>query len=634
MKLPRTLPGSRVQPYSRADAPYFRSPGFFIRVGGLGVLVLVALGLLVLRAWSVQILHGKEYTSVATSQSFRTVDLVGPRGAIVDAHGRKLATTTGRIVITADIAALGTIDTTGWHATADGWKELQRFARFSKTPVHTLVLRIKRSVTRSPFAPATVLSHPPEALWSYLAERTKDYPGFSATALPSRAYPQGGFGSEFLGLLGEVDPTMLKEPRYANAKAGEIVGVSGVEAFYDKALNGGFDRARVRVDSMGRVVGPLVHGKTPDLPTLQLTIDSRLQRAAEKAVRDGMQDAIAAGHHPTGGSAVVMDPYTGAILALASDPNYDQVKAATDPKYNASLYTNPQKLLVNRAIAGVYPTGSTFKPIIAEAALASGLITPSTSLLCSGSFDLGGYVFRNVEAGVFESMTLPTALSQSCDTWFYRLGDLIWHHDPADKAMLIQRWARKFGLGTTPPVDLTGAASGFVPTPAWFQRTQKYPWPEGQTVNLSIGQGQLQVSPLQLAVAYSTIVNGGSVVQPHVGKAILHGSVATPLRFKPVRKLHLVDTWAIKQGLYEAAHSGTSAAIFGSFPISVSGKTGTAEAPPYDDHSWYASYAPSNHPKIVVITMIEHGGFGAEAAAPAAKEIYEAYFHIKPGTAG
>jgi penicillin-binding protein 2 len=460
------------------------------------------------------------------------------------------------------------------------------------------------------------------------------FPGFKVEALPARSYPQGVFGSEFLGLLGEVDQRMLGEPRYAHAKAGEIVGVSGVEAAYDDRLNGGFDRARVRVDSMGRVVGPLQQGRSKSLPTLQLTIDARLQRAAEKAVRDGMQDAIKAGHHPTGGSAVVINPWTGAILALASYPTYNQVAASNNPEYNARLYTDPRHLLVNRAIAGVYPTGSTFKPIIAEAALATHLITPYTSLLCSGSFNLGGYVFRNVEAGVYESMSLPTALSQSCDTWFYRLGDLFWSRNPAGRGLQIQQWARLFGLGATPPVDLTGAAPGLIPTPSWFLKANGFPWTEGQTINLAIGQGAIQVSPLQLAVAYSAIVNGGTVVRPHVGGAIVRGAAVEPLRFKPVRRLHLVDTWAIKQGLYDAAHQGTSAAVFGTFPIAVAGKTGTAEAPPGDDHSWYASFAPFGHPKIVVVTMIEHGGFGAEAAAPAAKEIYEAYFHIKNPSTG
>jgi penicillin-binding protein 2 len=232
-------------------------------------------------------------------------------------------------------------------------------------------------------------------------------------------------------------------------------------------------------------------------------------------------------------------------------------------------------------------------------------------------------------------MSLHTALSESCDTWFYRLGDLIWSHDPADRGMLIQRWMRKLGLGATPPVDLTGAASGLVPTPSWFLRWNRFPWTEGQTVNLAIGQGAIQVSPLQLAVAYSALVNGGTVVRPHVGGAVVRGSVVQPLRFRPVRHVRLVDTWAIKEGLYEAAHTGTSAAIFSRFPIPVAGKTGTAETlPGQDDHSWYASWAPASHPKIVVVTMVEHGGFGAEAAAPAARDIYAAYFHVKNPSTG
>jgi penicillin-binding protein 2 len=635
--LPRSLPSRRrPEPYSRADAPYFRSPGFFIRVGGLGAAVLLALGLLALRAWSVQILHGHQYTAVATSQAYRTVDLIGPRGAIVDSHGRKLATTSGSVVVTADVAALGSFDRTGWHASPTGLRALHRFAKLAHVPVRTLVTRIKRSTVRSPFAPAVVLAHPAGPLWSYLAERAPEYPGFSATAIPARSYPQGAFGSEFLGLLGEVDSTMLGEPRYAHAKAGEIVGVSGVEAYYDSLLNGGFDRARVRVDSMGRVVGPLERGRTKSLPTLQLTIDARLQRAAEKAVRDGIADAIRAGHHPTGGSAIAIDPWTGAVLAMASYPTYNQVEATQNSKYNARLYTDPRHLLLNRAIAGVYPTGSTFKPIIAEAALASGLITPSTPLLCSGSFALGGTVFHNVEPSVFESMSLPTALSQSCDTWFYRLGDLIWNHAPAQQGKLIQQWARKFGLGSPTGIDLTGDNAGLLPTPGKaFLKSNGFPWTEGQTINLSIGQGELLVSPLQLAVAYSAIVNGGTIVRPHVGGAIVDGAIVRPLHYKAVRHLHLVDTWAIKQGLYEAAHTGTSAAVFSTYPIPVAGKTGTAETGTgRDDHSWYASFAPFGHPKIVVVAMIEHGGFGAEAAAPAVREIYDAYFHVKDPPTG
>jgi penicillin-binding protein 2 len=601
-------------------------------VGGLAALVGIAICLLVLRAWSIQVLHGPAYTSLANQQSFRTVDLVGPRGQIVDAKGRPLAGTTGHIVVAADVSALGSVDAHGvWSASAEGMRALDRLSRLAHVPVPTLVERIRRSIVRSPFAPAVVLPRPDSGLAFYLAERGSAYPAFKVTATVSRSYPQGGFGSEFLGLLGEVSKPELGSARYAHATSGEIVGQSGVEAVYDSLLNPGFLRARLRVDSQGRIAGPLTVPAVKALPTLQLTIDAQLQRATEAAVEHGIALSQQLGYHPTGGSAVVMNPWTGGIYALASVPTYNQVEAAKSPGYLQHLYTDPQDLLVDRAIAGVYPTGSTFKPIVAEAGLSLGVITPSTPLLCSGTFNLGKFVFRNVEAGIFESMSLPTALAQSCDTWFYRLGDRIYGSDPAKQGTAIQQWARKLGLGTRTGIDLTGDSAGLVPTPAWLKKQPGHSaWYEGQTINLAIGQGYLQVSPLQLAVAYSALANGGTVVRPHVAGAVVRGQTTTKLRFPPVRHVKLVDVDAIRQGLYEAAHTGTSASVFANFPVPVAGKTGTAEAPPGDDHSWYASWAPAgNHPEVVVVVMIEHGGFGVQAAAPAARDIYKAFFHLK-----
>jgi penicillin-binding protein 2 len=630
--LPRNLSGGRrLQPYSRADAPFFRSPNFYVRIGGLAVLVGIALCVLVLRAWSIQILHGPQYTSLANGQAYRTVDLAGPRGAIVDSKGRKLAGTTGRIVIAADVASLGTIDKTGWHATADGLTSLRRLSRLSNVPVKTLVLRIKRSVIRSPFAPATVLPRPTNGLIGYIDERQSRFPGIKTTTQVSRSYPQGAFGSEFLGLLGQVSDQMLASPHYKHAKPGEVVGTSGIEAEYDKLLNGGFQHARLRVDSQGRVVGPLEYNRAGKaLPTLQLTIDAKLQRAATNAIKHGLALAHANGHSDANAAAaVVMNPWTGAVYALASYPTFNQVAAARDPQYLASLYrdggNNPR--LYNQATQGVYPTGSTFKPIVAEAAMQDGLLTPYTPKLCSGSFTIGGTTFHNVEAGIFESMTLPTALAQSCDTWFYRVGDEFY----LSGSQGIQHWAKLFGLGHPTSFDVPGESPGLVPTPAWLKKTYGESWYEGQTINLSIGQGYLQVTPLQLAVAYSALANGGTVVRPHIGDAVVNGESVKKLRFPAVRKLKLKNLWAIRQGLYMAAHSpgGTSASLFSSFPVPVAGKTGTAESGNgRSDHSWYASWAPANNPKVVVVVLIAHGGFGAEAAGPAARDIYQAYFHL------
>ena len=202
-------------------------------------------------------------------------------------------------------------------------------------------------------------------------------------------------------------------------------------------------------------------------------------------------------------------------------------------------------------------------------------------------------------------------------------------------ALDMQRWAMRLGLGHPTGVDIPGEYGGVVPTPGWLRRTFHDPaqriWYEGYSVNLAIGQGYLAVTPLQLAVAYSALANGGTVVRPHVARAVVRpsGRILRRLRFAPRAHLRLVDAGAIRRGLYDGAHSGTSAAIFGSFPIPVAGKTGTAQTPTGSDHSWYASWAPASHPRVVVVVLIEHGGFGAEAAAPAAREIYSAFFHLR-----
>jgi penicillin-binding protein 2 len=633
-KLPRNLPGGRQpQPYSRADAPYFRSPHFYVRVGGLAIVVAAGLSLLLLRAWSIQVLHGKQYASAVHKQTFRTVNLLGARGAIVDAKGRLLAGTTGHVVIDADAASLGSRNAHGiWSPSPAGLRALRRLARITGRRWGVLAARIRSDVLQAPFAPAVVVARPNAALAAYVQERPAEFPGFKVEGAAARNYPQGAFGGEFLGLLGQISKGELKSHAYKDAKPGEIVGQSGVEAAYDSLLNAGFVQAKIPVDSLGRIAGALRVPRQKQPPTLQLSIDMRLQTAAQNALLYGMEQSRLNGYSPTGASAVAMDPWTGAIKAIVSYPTFDQKRAAQNPGYYAQLSKQTHTVpLLNRAIGGAYPTGSTFKPLIAEAALSAGIITPSTPLACTGSFDLGGTIFHNVEAGINETMTLPTALEQSCDTWFYRLGDLVYTHDPKAQGTLIQNWARKLGLGHAPPGDLTGATAGYLPGPGKvFEKRFGFPWTEGQTINLAIGQGALQVSPLQLAVAYSALINGGKVVRPHVGEAVIQDGVKHKLHFKPVRSLRLSPyTWAIRQGLYEAANSsvGTSGAVFGGFQPTVAGKTGTAEPDPVS--SWYASWAPYNSPKLVVVVNVEHGGFGAQAAAPTAKKIYEAYFHLK-----
>ncbi len=630
----RVRPLPLVRPISRVEAGFFRSAEFYVRAGALGAVAVAAFGILGLRLWSLEVIQGPRYARLAQQQIYRYVDVPAARGPIYDRRGRLLAGTDGTVSLTADAQLLGRLDPHGrWTTNELGRRSLGRLALVTGIRPPELVGRIDASLRRSPFAPATVLPRLSLPLSLALDERADDFPGLTVTTLPQRSYPEGALGSEFLGLIGAVSPAQLKGHR-----PDELIGQSGVEAAYDRLLNGGVVRKRVPVNSLGHVVGPLRSvAKSRRSRGLELTIDARVERAAEQAIRDGVRFAHLAGHADAdAGAAVVMDPRTGAIYALASYPSYNQVAAARDPDYLARLLRGAGTLL-DRATQGLYPTGSAFKPIVAEAALASGLITPSSVLPCTGSLAVGNFVFHNVEPGINAMLNLPQALSISCDTWFYRLGTRFYWRQQRTGELDMQRWAKALGLGHPTGLDVPGESSGVVPTPGWLRRTFRQPWQriwyEGYSVNLSIGQGYLAVTPLQLAVAYSALANGGTVVRPHVADAVVdaHGRLVRRLAFPPVRRLRLVDAGAIRAGLYSAAHApgGTSAAIFGGFPVPIAGKTGTAETPSGSDHSWYASWAPAGRPRVVVVVLIEHGGFGAEAAAPAAREIYSAFFRTR-----
>jgi penicillin-binding protein 2 len=627
---PPTWPGQEVM--SVVDGPWFGSAGFYARVGVLGMVTLAAFSLLGLRLWSLQVLQSARFKAAATSQASRTVLLPAGRGAIVDDRGRPLVETGGELVVQADPAVLGLPGAGGaWQPTRRGREILTSLSRLASVPTTTLIARVRRSLASNPFAPVVVVPQASAALATYLAERARRYPGLTTAALPTRVYPLGPFGGEFLGLLGQLSRPELVHRDYPWARAGEAVGQSGLESSYDRYLNGGFNVYQVGVDALGRPQGRLGAVGEPRPPsTLELTIDAHIQQVAETAIRNGIRLARHAGYtDANAGAAVVMDPRTGALFALASYPQLDQSAAANDAGYLQGLLSRPGggSPLVDLATQGLFPTGSAFKPVVAEAALAAGLITPSSTLPCTGSLTVGGIVFHNIESWIDAALTLPQALEISCDTWFYRLGEDFYLRQLRG-SLDIQRWARLLGLGHPTGLDIPGESGGVVPTPGWLQASYGATWYEGQSVNLSIGQGYLDVTPLQLAVAYAALANGGTVVRPHLAGALLMPERREPLSFPPVRHVPLVDVNAISQGLYLAAHApgGTSAGVFASFPLPVAGKTGTAQVPSGSDDSWYASWAPAWNPRVVVVVLIEHGGFGADAAAPAARQIYQALF--------
>jgi penicillin-binding protein 2 len=384
--------------------------------------------------------------------------------------------------------------------------------------------------------------------------------------------------------------------------------------------------------------------------TVKLTLDGHLQQVAQGAIVRGMQIAHADHqYYANWGSVVAMNPQTGAIYAMASYPNYKPTVWV--PPYNGQGHVlDPKNKLLplnDKSWASTYPAGSTFKPITAVAAWMSGLIGPGSTRPCTTFFqsphDLSHHKFFNwgPESSI---IGLSKALEISCDTFFYRLGDEFYGR----RNLQFQSWIRKLGYGSPPPVDIPGAVGGLVPDPHWKAHNPyflKGPspsidtiWEPGDDIQMAIGQGYLLVSPLQQAVAYSALENGGTVVTPHLVQSIMGpdgspapGGYVAP---KPQRDLHLPVSLldAIKAGLYGATHAsdGTSTSTFGSFQPTVYGKTGTAEVPQDCTNcsdAWWAGWAEQGGHPLVVVAMIHDGGHGGVSAAPVAAEVFSAFFH-------
>ena len=398
-------------------------------------------------------------------------------------------------------------------------------------------------------------------------------------------------------------------------------------------------------------MGRRVISATPPVPgdTLRVAIDLPTQRALETSLAS--QVKLAGYSH--GAAGVALDPTTGEVLAMASYPSYDpKIFTQGKPKPLRQVSTDPEKPLLNRAIQGLYASGSTFKPITAIAALLSKgpngvpYLTTTEDIDSPSEITLYKQRFKSLSNDLGQ-ISLPTALEASSDTFFYQLGQRFF----LDKGSPLQNWARRFGLGGTTGLDLPGEAAGLVPTPAWKRQNYSGPnfgeidriWKPGDTITLAIGQSYLQVTPLQMAVAYAAIANGGTVITPTLGREVLDQNGARLRNLvagRPTRELQIPanDLDAVRQGLYLAANGslGTSTPVFGNLPLAdkAAGKTGTAQNPAGQDHSWWVGYAPATNPKIVVAVVVENSGRGVSYAAPVACQTFAAYLKFNGNRCG
>jgi penicillin-binding protein 2 len=383
------------------------------------------------------------------------------------------------------------------------------------------------------------------------------------------------------------------------------------------------------VDALGTLKGRFPGREPKQGRDLRLTVDLDVQRVGQEALGGAK------------GAFVVMDVRNGEVRALGSTPSFDpnvfakSIKQSDLDRLTSKALGEP---LNNRAIQGLYPTGSTFKLVTAVAALQGGVITPDTVQYDGGSIKVGGVTFKNAGGVSHGAVALRKALSVSSDVFFYRLG---LEMNGAGDGHLLQKWAGRLGLGRTTGIDLPAESEGLIPSPEWRNRLFKKklterPWSQGDNINLAVGQGDLQANPLQMAVAYAAIANGGHVIRPHLGQRIedADGRPLQEFETPPKRRLKIspAHRQAIMDGLRQAASApgGTSAEVFKGFPIPVAGKTGTAEKGlGRADQSWYVALAPYPNPRYVVAVTDEAGGFGAERAAPIARRILAALFDVK-----
>ena len=481
-----------------------------------------------------------------------------------------------------------------------------------------------------------------------ILERRQSFRGVEVRQDYLRSYPLGTVGAHLYGNVGEVTAEELANGQYADRQPGDMVGHAGVEYTYDHWLRGRDGKVTVQVDSFGRPKKGVQGGRLAQPgDNLVLSVDAKVQKATERALVYGIETAHR--NHlwrADGGAAVVMDVRSGELIAMASYPTFDprvwQSGTAKDFKRLASKGANYP--LVNRAQLGSYPAGSIFKVIDAVAGLENGVITPYQTFYCNGTFTFKGWKDQTWKCWRYPAghgnVNVVRALEESCDVFFYNVG-LAFNNRPGTE---LADWALRLGLGKATGSDIPGEAVGRVPTPAWKQQhfekgTWDYDWHPGDSINLAIGQGFLEVTPLQMAVAYAAIANGGSIVTPHVGLKVVDsaGRLVKRIVSPAPRRVQISRSTLnlVRQGLRLAASSqvGTSAPVFAGYPIAVAGKTGTAEWGSKDPIAWYASYAPANDPKYVVIVMIEQGGHGGAAAAPAARLIYDALFNVHAGAA-
>ncbi|HVQ77164.1 MAG TPA: penicillin-binding protein 2 [Candidatus Binatia bacterium] len=585
-----------VSPGSRRDA-------WGRRVLGISAVSLFGFVCLVGQLWYLQVLDGERLLEMSERNRVRIRPVVAPRGILFDRNGEALVDNRPAFTLSLIPRELEDRDTT-----------LARLSVLLRIPIQDLQESLAR-VPADSIRAVRVRRGLSLREVAKVEERRIELPGVVVEAEPQRVYPASAFASHLLGYVREVNDEQIKQGRY---RRGDLIGQNGLERLLDEYLRGRDGGERYEVDALGRPVRVIERDEPEPGAQIVTTIDRRIQEAAERAM-SGLTGAV-----------VVMDPRTGDVLAMTSSPAYDldRFTGNLDPEDWLRLVRDPKFPFLNRAIQSQYAPGSVFKIVVAAAGLQEGTLMPMDRVYCNGQFHLGGWTFKDWKSGGHGHVNLRASIVHSCNVFYYQAGLRVGPE-------VIAKYARAFGLGSPTGIDFPAEKAGLIPSPIWNRQRFGRPWTGGDTVNTAIGQGQVLVTPLQVARMMSAVANGGILWKPRLLQRV-EGPNGALLYAEPTRMAGQVDlspvVWAfLRSALAEVVSKGTGTGA--RIPtVHVAGKTGTAQsvarsrADRGQDHAWFASFAPADDPEIVVVVLVERGGKGGQVAAPIARKIYEVIF--------
>ena len=601
-----------------ADSDWFNQ-----RLIGVMYCVVAAFAILVVRLFYLQIIEGQEYRRLSENNSIRLQSVDAPRGLILDRNGRLLVDNRPSFDLNIILKDAKPVDQT-----------VAKLANYMQVPAEELIPNIARRGNVSSYKPILIKQDIGRDALAAIEVHKFDLPGIIMLINPRRHYIYENSAAHLIGYMGEINNEELECGDYKGCRVGDYIGKFGVEREFESILRGQRGGRQVEVNVTGQVVRVLKRVNANPGNNVFLTIDSELQQATEKLLTG------------RAGAALAMDPKRGDILAMVSSPSYDQNMFVTGMSHEAwqALVTNPFRPLENKAIQAEYPPASTYKIIIAAAALEEGLIDTETTYVCPGYLRFGNRVFRCWRRGGHGTVNVVRALAESCDVFFYNVGIEL-------GVDTIARYATAFGLGEPTGIKLANESQGLVPTTGWKVQRFGEAWQGGETLPVAIGQGYNLVTPSQMLVVTAAVANDGIMHRPQLlkkietadGRVVEWGASQVAGRI-PVSEQNLA---IVKQGLWEVVNTeGGTARGSRLAKIDIAGKTGTAqvvgrkegqESTPEDEveahfkpHAWFVAYAPADDPQIAVSVIVEHGEHGSSAAAPIARDMIRTYLKKIP----